>query len=109
MSGVGVRGERNCGNRSLTKKYFAPWYNGYYVWFWSIKREFDSLRGNKMVIWSSGLGAGLQTQLGGFDSYYHLNKRVLEEPGVLAYLGRRRPQVQILHTRQRVRWKPKNR
>ena len=26
-----------------------------------------------MVIWSSGLGAGLQTQLGGFDSYYHLN------------------------------------
>ena len=27
----------------------------------------------KMVIWSSGLGAGLQTQLGGFDSYYHLN------------------------------------
>ena len=27
----------------------------------------------KMVIWSIGLGAGLQTQLGGFDSYYHLN------------------------------------
>ena len=27
----------------------------------------------KMVIWSSGLGAGLQTQIGGFDSYYHLN------------------------------------
>ena len=26
-----------------------------------------------MVIWSIGLGAGLQTQLGGFDSYYHLN------------------------------------
>ena len=27
----------------------------------------------KMVIWSIGLGTGLQTQLGGFDSYYHLN------------------------------------
>ena len=26
-----------------------------------------------MVIWSIGLGTGLQTQLGGFDSYYHLN------------------------------------
>ena len=26
-----------------------------------------------MVIWPIGLGAGLQTQLGGFDSYYHLN------------------------------------
>ena len=27
--------------------------------------------------------------------------RVLEEPGVLAYLGRKRSQVQILHTRQK--------
>ena len=27
----------------------------------------------KMVIWSSGLGAGLQNLLRGFDSYYHLN------------------------------------
>ena len=27
----------------------------------------------KMVIWSSGLGAGLQNLLRGFESYYHLN------------------------------------
>ena len=27
----------------------------------------------KMVIWPSGLGAGLQNLLRGFESYYHLN------------------------------------
>ena len=38
-----------------------------------------------MVIWSIGLGTGLQTQVGGFDSYYHLNgfggnPRIGDEP-----------------------------
>ena len=53
-----------------------------------MRGEFDSLRGNKMVIWSIGLGTGLQTQLGGFDSYYHLNRRVVRDRKWLISISR---------------------
>ena len=33
----------------------------------------------KMVIWPSGLGVGLQNLSRGFESYYHLNRRVVRD------------------------------